>query len=188
MRADRGGAGPISDLESGPCGAAAPSAADSGSRAPKPGEEVRLTAEEQARLASLLPPAAIDPVWHRSPDDWWRRLVLRLSGGRAVTLGRHIFLPDNCVRDLAVWAHELVHVGQYRRWGPLVYYSRGAACQARYWLHRAGLARDPYEWRSLAERRFDQYGMEQQAQLVEDAFRGDALAARTVGGRADPPA
>ena len=119
-------------------------------------------------------------VLHRSPGDALRALVLLFSGDRAVTLGRHVFLPSRCDGDLALLAHELTHCRQYREWGPLRYYARGAVEQGRHLLSRLGLAKNPYDWRSVAQRRFDDYGMEQQGQIVEDAFRGDPSARAIV--------
>lgn len=108
--------------------------------------------------------------------------MLFLSGGRAVALGRHIFLPDAHAADAGCLAHELTHVRQYERWGPVRYYARGAWEQARHlaWRH-LGLGADPYDWRRVPPRRFEAYGMEQQAQLVEDAMRGDMEARRVAG-------
>ena len=136
-----------------------------------------LSDDERAALAAAC--TGIDPGrvrLHRTPGDLLRGAVLLLSGGRAVTLGRHVFLPEARARDLALLAHELTHCRQYEEWGFLRYYRRGIAEQARYLLSRLGMASDPYDWRSTPERRFEEYGMEQQGQLVEDAYRGDATA------------
>lgn len=108
-----------------------------------------------------------------------RRLVLRASRNRAVALGNHIFLPDRCTGDLGVLAHELTHCGQYQRWGPVVYFARGIVAQLRHALHRSfGVGSDPYQYRVVAGKPFKSYGMEQQAQIVEDRFRarGDTQA------------
>lgn len=140
-----------------------------------------LTDQERTALGPAcerLPERGI--VLHRRPGDTLRALVLLFSGDRAVTLGRHVFLPGRCSGDLALLAHELTHCRQYREWGPLRYYARGALEQGRHLLSRVGLARDPYDWRSVAPRRFDEYGMEQQGQIVEDAFRGDPSARAIV--------
>jgi hypothetical protein len=106
--------------------------------------------------------------------------VLLLSGGRGVTLGHWVFLPDWCAEDEAVLAHELEHVRQYEAWGPVRYYARGAKEQAQYLLFRIGLALNPYDWGRAGIKPFEEYGMEQQGQLVEDAVRGDAVAMRVV--------
>ena len=101
-----------------------------------------------------------------------RRLVLRLSRGRAVALGNHIFLPARCEADPAVLAHELTHCAQYQAWGPWRYYRRGAAAQLRDLFHRRlGLGSSPYAYRMDERKRFEEYGMEQQAQMVEDRVR-----------------
>jgi hypothetical protein len=101
-----------------------------------------------------------------------RRLVLRASRNRAVALGNHVFLPDRCEGDLGVLAHELTHCAQYQAWGPLVYFARGAAAQVRDLLHRTlRLGSSPYRYEVQPGKPFSAYGMEQQAQIVEDRFR-----------------
>lgn len=117
---------------------------------------------------------------HRRSDDRWRAAVLLMSGGRAVTLGRHVFLPDAQAQDAAVLAHELEHCRQYDAWGPARYYACGALEQLQHLLSRVGLTRDPYDWRRVPIRDFHRYGMEQQGQLVEDAYRGDPAARAIV--------
>jgi Domain of unknown function (DUF4157) len=110
-----------------------------------------------------------------------RRVVLALSGGRAVALGNRIFLPDHCEADAAVLAHELTHSAQYQAWGPLRYYLRGVSVQLRHLLHHGlGLGRNPYAWDAIDGRPFEAYGMEQQGQIVEDATRGHPEARRLL--------
>jgi uncharacterized protein DUF4157 len=120
---------------------------------------------------------------------WLRRVVLRLSGGRAVALGNRVFLPDRCDADAALLAHELTHCAQYQAWGPWRYYARGAALQLGHLLHRRlGVGRNPYLWHDEAGRPFETYGMEQQGQIVEDATRGHADARRVLAAsRLRPP-
>jgi Domain of unknown function (DUF4157) len=115
-----------------------------------------------------------------------RRLVLWLSRGRAVALGNHVFLPARCDGDLALMAHEMTHCGQYQSWGPWRYFTRGAAAQVRDLLHRRlGCGRSPYAYEPAPGRPFDAYGMEEQAQIAEDALRGSAAARAITGaGRA----
>lgn len=133
-------------------------------------------------------PLALDPRRVRlyrsacaGAPGWLRRVVLRLSGGRAVALGNRVFLPDRCDGDAAVLAHELTHCAQYQAWGPLRYYARGATLQLRHLLHRRlGWGTNPYAWHGDAERPFDAYGMEQQGQIVEDATRGHPAAQRVL--------
>jgi hypothetical protein len=101
-----------------------------------------------------------------------RRAVLLASGGRAVTLGNHVFLPDGADDDVALLAHELTHCAQYQAWGAWRYFSRGAAAQARELLHRAlGVGASPYRYTIEAGKPWDAYGMEQQAQIIEDQIR-----------------
>lgn len=119
----------------------------------------------------------------RSEGDPFRRLVLFLSRGRGVTLGHWIFLPDWCAEDPAVMAHELEHVRQYEAWGPIRYYARGIREQAQFLLSRVGLAANPYDWRRAGIKPFEEYGMEQQGQIAEDAVRGDKVAMQVLGRR-----
>ena len=101
-----------------------------------------------------------------------RRMVLGASRGRAIALGNHIFLPDRHDGDLAILAHELTHCGQYQAWGPIRYFARGALEQLRHLFYRKlGLGSNPYHYHAKPGRPFTSYGMEQQAQMVEDSFR-----------------
>ena len=112
-----------------------------------------------------------------------RRIVLALSRNRAVALGNHVFLPDRCHGDLGVLAHELTHCGQYQAWGPARYFARGLAAQVRELLHRRfGIGTSPYHYQLTPGQPFEAYGIEQQAQLVEDRFRASG------GGYARPSA
>ena len=137
----------------------------------------RLTPEERGRLGSLPARVVCDRVrLHREPAVL-RRLVLWASRGHAVALGNHVFLPDRCAGDLALLAHELTHCGQFQRWGVWRYFTRGAGAQARELLfRRLGIGRSPYTYRLESGKAFEDYGMEQQGQIVEDSFRGDPAA------------
>lgn len=142
----------------------------------------RLVRHELERLREL--PLALDPERVRvyrldcaGGSGLLRRLVLALSGGRAVALGNHVFLPAHCEGDVAVLAHELTHCAQYQAWGPWRYFARGAAVQLRALVHRRlGVGGSPYAYRLEEGKEFDAYGMEQQGQIVEDSFRGSAAA------------
>lgn len=133
----------------------------------------------EAVRAALPPPLRLDTARVRvhgagsaGPARLARLVVLRLSRGRAVALGNHVFLPARCERDPAVLAHELTHCAQYQAWGPWRYYRRGAAAQLRDLLHRSlGLCGSPYAYCVDADKPFHAYGMEQQAQMVEDRVR-----------------
>ena len=106
-----------------------------------------------------------------------RRAVLGVSRGRAVALGNHVFLPARCEADIATLAHEAMHCAQYQAWGPWRYFARGGAAQLRDLAHRVlGVGRSPYAYTASSTRPFEAYGMEQQAQIVEDALRGHAAA------------
>lgn len=103
---------------------------------------------------------------------WLRRLVLTASRNRAVALGNHVFLPERCQGDLAVLVHELTHCGQYQTWGPVKYFARGITAQLRELLHRRlGIGSSPYRYQVTPGKPFTAYGMEQQAQIVEERFR-----------------
>ncbi len=79
-------------------------------------------------------------------------------------------------------AHEVTHCAQFQSWGPWRYFTRGAAAQVRYLVHRhLGLGRSPYAYHPAPGQPWEAYGMEQQAQIVEDALRGSA-AARAITG------
>jgi hypothetical protein len=93
-----------------------------------------------------------------------------------VALGNQVYLPARCQGDLAVLAHELTHCAQYQSWGPWRYFRRGITAQFRELLHRLGVGESPYAYRLEDGKPFDAYGMEQQGQIVEDAFRGCARA------------
>ena len=101
-----------------------------------------------------------------------RRAVLLASGGRAVALGNHVFLPARSSCDVALLAHELTHCAQYQAWGAFRYFARGAAAQVRDLLHRAlGVGASPYRYTIEPGKPFHAYGMEQQAQIIEDRIR-----------------
>jgi hypothetical protein len=139
----------------------------------------QLTSEERSLLGSLSSIVDCRRVrLYRSAGGatgLLRRVVLLASRNRAVALGNHVFLPDRCGGDLAVLAHELTHCGQYQAWGPWTYFARGARSQLIDLLHRTvRLGASPYRYRVEAGKPFAAYGMEQQAQIVEDCFRGHA--------------
>ena len=140
------------------------------------------------RPAAALLPLPLDPDRVRlyrsscaGSSGRLRRVVLTLSGGRAIALGNRVFLPDRCETDSAVLAHELTHCAQYQAWGPLRYYARGATVQLRHLLYRGlGVGRNPYAWDADDARPFEAFGMEQQGQIVEDAARGHPAARRLL--------
>lgn len=86
------------------------------------------------------------------------------------------------MEDTACLAHEVAHVRQFEQWGAARYFLRGAVDQLRHLLFPIGLAENPYDWRRVSRRPFGEYGMEQQAQIVEDAVRGDGEAGEIWGG------
>lgn len=141
----------------------------------------RLAPDEIAALGTL--PELVDcgrVRIHRGGGGrlsrWARGAVLRLSGGRSVTLGNHVFLSDGCAGSIPVLAHELTHCGQYQRWGALRYLARGLADRVREIRYRLGRGPSPYDYSRLTGVPFEALGMEQQGQVVEDCFRGLAAA------------
>lgn len=136
----------------------------------------QLTTQERSQLGSLTSELDCSRVrLYRGGGGLGgllRRMVLQASRNRAVALGNHVFLPDRCRGDLAVLAHELTHCGQYQAWGALTYFARGARAQLRDLLYRTtGIGSSPYRYRLEAGKPFESYGMEQQAQIVEDCLR-----------------
>jgi hypothetical protein len=112
---------------------------------------------------------------HRGEDggirNAWRKVVLTVSGGRAVTLGNHVYLPNNQAHDTPTLAHEVTHSGQYQQWGAGSYYAKGAGARIS-----EALGGNPYSLPSPlpADKPFGSYGMEQQGQIVENCFSGNA--------------
>lgn len=141
----------------------------------------RLTPQEHAALGNV--DTSVDCARVRLYRDAQgtsgliRRIVLGASGNRAIALGNHVFLPDECRSDVAVLAHELTHCGQYQAWGPLKYFTKGATAQLRHLLFRMlRIGSSPYWYRCEPGKPFEAYGMEQQGQIVEDCFRGHPAA------------
>jgi uncharacterized protein DUF4157 len=137
-----------------------------------------VAAHETVRLEQCIP-FAIDCLrvrlygcGCRGVSGLLRRTVLAVSRGRAIALGNNVFLPDRHDGDLAVLAHELTHCGQYQAWGPVRYFARGALEQLRHLFYRKlGIGSNPYHYHTNPPKPFTSYGMEQQAQMVEDRFR-----------------
>lgn len=138
----------------------------------------RIAGHEAGRLETCIP-FALDcsrvrlyGSGCRGVSALLRRMVLVSSRGRAIALGNHVFLPARHEGDLAILAHELTHCGQYQAWGPVRYFARGALEQLQHLFYRKlGLGSNPYHYHSKPGESFASYGMEQQAQMVEDRFR-----------------
>jgi hypothetical protein len=142
----------------------------------------RLTDDERRALGTLCECVDLSRIsLHRGEGGLGarllRRAVLRISGGRGVALGNHVFLPDHSAHSIPTLAHELTHCGQYQRWGPVRYYVRGIAERAREVRWRLGLGPNPYAYEADPAKPFDRYRMEQQGQIVEDCYRGSPRAA-----------
>jgi Domain of unknown function (DUF4157) len=93
------------------------------------------------------------------------RIVIRFTRGAAFALGYHVFIPRKIT--LPIMAHELTHVCQYQEWGVIRYLARGAWNQI---VLRTILRRDVYQWEPVPGKAFQDYGMEQQGQIVQDCF------------------
>jgi len=133
---------------------------------------------ERELLTCFASAVDLDRVRIITRYSWLGRLVTRISGGSAVALGYRIFLPGD--NSLPTLAHELTHVSQYQRWGWWRYYLSGTWNQV---VLRLLLRRDVYHWREETGKPFDQFGMEQQGQIVEDCFNAASprrIAAATI--------
>lgn len=102
-------------------------------------------------------------------------VVMKISGGRAVTLGNKIYVsraldPGN-LQDVSLAAHELTHVGQFQVGGAGAYYAKGIGARISELL-----GGNPYDWKGRKPGLFSSYGLEQQAQIVGDCFRGIGVA------------
>jgi hypothetical protein len=155
-------------------------------------KEMRLTEGETSALAGLPLPVDLARVrLHRGRGNWaarkLRAVVLRCTGGRGIALGNHVFLPDDCCDSLPVLAHELTHCGQYQAWGAWRYYVRAITDRVRELRSRRGRGVSPYDYSSEVVKPFEQYGMEQQGQIVEDWFRGSSRARDLLTKRAAGP-
>jgi hypothetical protein len=100
-----------------------------------------------------------------SPGSLAARIIGALSGGATVALGYHIFAQEEL--RLPTLAHELMHVSQFEQWGAFRYLARGAWNQI---MLRTVLRRDVYRYRPEPGKTFEDYGMEQQGQIVQDCF------------------
>lgn len=108
-------------------------------------------------------------------DGAFHGVVMKVSGGRAVTLGNKIYMsreldPNNSA-DVALAAHELTHVGQYQSQGGRKYYWGGIGARVK---EMSG--GDPYAWSHQKAQPFGSYKMEQQGQIVQECFLGRASA------------
>ena len=159
----------------------------------RPERERRLTAAEAAALDGLPLPVDLRRIrLHRGAGGrghrMLRTLVLGCTGGRAIALGNHVFLPDACCRSLPVLAHEVTHCAQYQAWGPVRYYLRGVRDRLRELRHRGGGGPRPDDNTAEAAPPNQADNQEPHGEIVEDWIRGSARAAALVTAPAgDPP-
>lgn len=125
----------------------------------------RLVPAERELLRCFSGSIDLDRVRIHTSRSLLGRTVTRLTRGAALALGYHVFIPREV--SLSTLAHELAHVCQYQQWGAIRYLARGAWNQI---LLRTILGRDVYRWDSEPGKRFADYGMEQQGQIVQDSF------------------
>lgn len=124
-----------------------------------------LIASERELLECFASHIDLDRVRIYGSRTWLARVVGPFTRGAAIALGYRIIIPGR--QHLPTLAHELTHVCQYQRWGPLLYFTRGAWNQL---LLRTLLRRDVYRWEFTPGKQFAEYGMEQQGQIVQDCF------------------
>jgi RHS repeat-associated protein len=128
-----------------------------------------LTLAEQKQLGDLCKRADCTKIQvHRGYDsrvtNGTRSSILKMSGRRSFTSGNDIWLANGA--DFAELGHEVTHSMQFQKWGSSEYLRQGF--NERMFELEGG---NPYGYR-LNGRPFEKYGMEQQAQIVEDCFRG----------------
>jgi hypothetical protein len=131
-----------------------------------------LSEEERRKLGTTCEKVDCDKVdVHRGNDGRIRNAVRKammfFSGGRSVTLGNHVYLGDDDAQSIPVLSHEVTHVGQYQQWGVLKYYGLGIGARIS-----ERLGGDPYSLPNPLPLGvpFINYGMEQQAQIVQNCF------------------
>jgi RHS repeat-associated protein len=134
-----------------------------------------LTQRERRRLGDFCEEIDCDRVQifdgRGTPsENRLRDGVLRASGGRSFTMGYNIYLSDRDIGNMEILAHEVFHVWQFATWGRGRYLRQGVGARIEELR-----GRNPYHIPNLGESvlGFHEYGMEQQAQLVERCFRGD---------------
>jgi hypothetical protein len=110
-----------------------------------------------------------------------RRWILRLTGGRSITIGHNIYVADDDLNSAGfvqtdALAHEMTHVGQYEDWWPLRYTLQGGGTQLYNSAANLVGGNDPaYQVGLPMTHNWTQYGMEQQATIVERCQQGLAV-------------
>ena len=122
------------------------------------------SAESRAKVDFWFDPAC--------PFAWiTSRWILEVEKHRDLDLNFHVMSLSVLNKDRELSEDYRTMLDQ--AWGPVRYYTRGAAAQLRDLLHRGfGIGSSPYAYNLDPGRPFESYGMEQQAQIVEDSFRG----------------
>ncbi|MEO8200650.1 MAG: hypothetical protein ABI679_09040 [Gemmatimonadota bacterium] len=139
-----------------------------------------LTPAEVVMLGSFASQVDLSRVRIYSRQTIFGRVLSVLSRGSAIALGFRIVVPGEVLP--ALLAHEMVHVHQYERWGAVRYLANGFWHQ---FILRGLLGRDVYAWEFVSGKSFDQFGMEQQGQIVQDCF-DPASPKRRVADRVSP--
>lgn len=141
-----------------------------------------LTDDERKSLGDMCDKIDCDKAQvHTGSDDSTtnarRDLLLKHCGRcRAITTGNDIYIrgdeldpATDGIRDMSLLAHEMTHVGQFQTWGRIRYVAQGLMTQAF-----DQLGADQYDPPLPLTRKFNGYGMEQQATIVERCFEGNA--------------
>ena len=134
------------------------------------GRERTMTAAEHGWAADELLGDALPPRHRLVVTDTVGAggrpfVVPRWDGAITVNLGPELY-ADPVSADPHTFLHELVHTCQVRAAGPRTFTSRAAVEQVRHTL-----GRDAYDY-GLPVRPLGGYGLEQQAQLLADWWRG----------------
>jgi hypothetical protein len=124
-----------------------------------------LIRAEHELLASFAQAVDLDRVRIHSRRSTFGDLVAILTRGAAIALGHQVVVPG--AMHLPTLAHEITHVVQFERWGPIRYFAAGFWNQ---FVLRGLLGRDVYQWEYAEGKSFEEYGMEQQGQIVQDCY------------------
>ncbi|MDQ2930849.1 MAG: DUF4157 domain-containing protein [Gemmatimonadota bacterium] len=143
-----------------------------------------LTAEERQKLGDECDSGHVDcdkVQVHTGNDDKSqnadREMWLKTCNGcSAITIGNDIYVRGGNVEQSGdvnkdLLAHEVTHVGQFQRWGWIRYTAQGLATQ----FFDNVLHEDQYSVPLPMKRAWSNYGMEQQATIVEQCSAGNPV-------------
>lgn len=141
-----------------------------------------LTDDERSDLGDMCDKIDCDRVQvYDGHDDEktneLRERMLKLSSGRSIALGYHIVVGEGNIGDNGfvtgdALAHEMTHVAQFEAWGDLPYGVIGIATQIGNTVGNWLGGNDPaYQVSLPLNKAFGQYGMEQQAVIVQRCYQ-----------------